>query len=99
MLSLERLRGIQWIPGDGQPTPDQWLPLLKRIRDGGKRVQVFVSPEGARRIVVLGAGRIVGDGSVADLLRTCPAFGQLFAEQLSPLASPGETVAGSLSGG
>jgi 5-methyltetrahydrofolate--homocysteine methyltransferase len=51
LLGLARLRGIQWIPGDGQPTPDQWLPLLKRIRDGGKLCQVFVRPEGARRIV------------------------------------------------
>jgi 5-methyltetrahydrofolate--homocysteine methyltransferase len=51
LLSLARLRGIQWIPGDGKPTPDQWLPLLKRIRDGGKRCQVFVTAEGARRIV------------------------------------------------
>jgi len=51
LLGLARLRGIQWIPGDGQPTPDQWLPLLKRIRDGGKLCQVFVCPEGARRIV------------------------------------------------
>jgi hypothetical protein len=51
LLALERLRGIQWIPGDGQPSPDQWLPLLKRIRDGGKLCQVFVRPEGARRIV------------------------------------------------
>ena len=51
LLAISRLRGIQWIPGDGQPTPDQWLPLLKRIRDGGKLCQVFVRPEGARRIV------------------------------------------------
>jgi len=51
LLSIPRLRGIQWIPGDGQPSPDQWLPLLKRIRDGGKLCQVFVSPEGALRIV------------------------------------------------
>ena len=51
LLSLSRLRGIQWIPGDGQPTPDQWLPLLKQLRDGGKLCQVFVSPEGALRIV------------------------------------------------
>jgi hypothetical protein len=51
LLSITRLRGIQWIPGDGQPTPDQWLPLLKRIRDGGKLCQVFVSAEGALRIV------------------------------------------------
>lgn len=51
LLSIQRLRGIQWIPGDGQPSPDQWLPLLKRIREGGKLCQVFVSPEGALRIV------------------------------------------------
>jgi len=51
LLAIPRLRGIQWIPGDGQPPADQWLPLLKRIRDGGKLCQVFVRPEGARRIV------------------------------------------------
>jgi hypothetical protein len=57
LLSIPRLRGIQWIPGDGQPPPDQWLPLLKRIRDGGKLCQVFVSPEGARTIVQNLGGR------------------------------------------
>jgi 5-methyltetrahydrofolate--homocysteine methyltransferase len=51
LLSIERLRGIQWISGDGQPSPDQWLGLLKRIRDGGKLCQVFVRPEGALHIV------------------------------------------------
>jgi hypothetical protein len=51
LLSLERLRGIQWIPGDGQPPPEKWLPLLKRIRDAGKLCQLYVSPEGARTIV------------------------------------------------
>jgi 5-methyltetrahydrofolate--homocysteine methyltransferase len=51
LLSLEKLKGIQWIPGDGQPPPEEWLPLLKRIRDGGKLCQVFVSAEGARTIV------------------------------------------------
>lgn len=51
LLGIERLRGIQWIPGDGAPPPEEWLPLLKRIRDGGKLCQVFVTPEGARRIV------------------------------------------------
>jgi 5-methyltetrahydrofolate--homocysteine methyltransferase len=51
LLSLERLRGIQWIPGDGQPSPEEWLSLLKRIRDAGKLCQLFVSPQGARTIV------------------------------------------------
>jgi hypothetical protein len=57
LLSLERLRGIQWIPGAGQPPPQEWLPLLKRIRDAGKLCQLYVSPEGAHAIVQALGGR------------------------------------------
>jgi len=51
LLSLDSLAGIQWIPGGGQPPSEEWMPLLKRIVDGGKRCQVFVGKEGARKIV------------------------------------------------
>jgi 5-methyltetrahydrofolate--homocysteine methyltransferase len=51
LLSLERLRGIQWIPGDGAPPPEQWLDLLKHIIDAGKLCQLYVTPEGAKTIV------------------------------------------------
>jgi 5-methyltetrahydrofolate--homocysteine methyltransferase len=51
LLSLERLHGIQWIPGAGQPPPVSWLPLLKRIIDAGKLCQLYVSAEDARTIV------------------------------------------------
>ena len=47
LLSIERLRGVQWQPGDGQPLADSWLPLLKRIRDAGKLCQVYVNRQGA----------------------------------------------------
>jgi len=70
LLSIPRLRGIQWIPGDGQPSPDHWLPLLKRIRDGGKLCQVFVTPAGARRIVRTLGGKgflLVIDSQTEDL--------------------------------
>ncbi len=50
LLSIENLRGIQWIPGDGQPPPENWLPLLKRIRDAGKLCQLFVTAAGALEI-------------------------------------------------
>lgn len=70
LLSIPRLRGIQWIPGDGQPPPDRWLPLLKRIRDGGKLCQVFVSPEGARTIVQ----NIGGRGFLLAIQHADPAF-------------------------
>lgn len=70
LLSIERLRGIQWIPGDGQPTPDRWLDLLKRIRDGGKLCQVFVDPEGALRIV----RNLGGKGFLLVVSASEPAF-------------------------
>lgn len=51
LLALPHLRGIQWIPGEGQPPPEQWLDLLNRIRAASKLCQLFVSPQGARTIV------------------------------------------------
>jgi len=51
LLTLPRLRGIQWVPGDGQPAAEHWLPLLRRILDAGKLCQVYVSAQGARTIV------------------------------------------------
>lgn len=57
LLSMESLAGIQWIPGAGQPEADQWLSLLKRIRDAGKLCQVFVNAKGAQTIVQELGGR------------------------------------------
>ncbi len=51
LLSLKRLRGIQWIPGDGSPPPEEWLPLLARIRAAGKLCQLNVTAAGAIKIV------------------------------------------------
>jgi len=45
LLAIPGLKGVQWIPGSGQPeaADPMWWPLLKRIRDAGKLVQ-FYSP-------------------------------------------------------
>ena len=51
LLSIEELDGIQWIPGDGQPPPEEWLSILERIRQAGKLCQLFVSAEGAKKII------------------------------------------------
>lgn len=81
LLSLKKLHGIQWIPGDGQPPPEGWLPLLKRIRDGGKLCQLFVTCQGARTIVRELGGRgfafyiteAMSQQDAADFLRTLAA--------------------------
>jgi hypothetical protein len=51
LLALPGLRGIQWQPGDGAPMADEWPDLLRRIRDAGKLCQVYVTCEGARRLL------------------------------------------------
>jgi len=50
ILGIENLHGVQWIPGDGAPPSEKWLPLLKRIRDAGKLCQVYVTAKGAQTI-------------------------------------------------
>lgn len=50
LLSIEKLRGIQWQPGDGQPRAEDWLDVLRCILDGGKLCQVFVTRDGAWQI-------------------------------------------------
>lgn len=50
LLAIKNLKGIQWIPGDGSPPPEDWLPLLKRIRDAGKLCQLYTTAEGALKI-------------------------------------------------
>jgi hypothetical protein len=51
LLAMPRLCGIQWVPTDRKPGSDEWLPLLKRIIDGGKLCQVYVTAEEALNIV------------------------------------------------
>lgn len=51
LLSLENLHGVQWIPGEGQPSPAAWLPLLQRIIEAGKLCQLYVSAQDAQTIM------------------------------------------------
>ena len=51
LLDMPRLRGVQWIPGAGNPAPEEWPDLLRRIIDAGKLCQLFVTAEGALTIV------------------------------------------------
>jgi len=44
------LRGIQWVPGAGEPPAEDWFPLLSKIRESGKLVQIFTSAQGALKI-------------------------------------------------
>jgi len=88
LLSIERLHGIQWIPGDGAPPPGDWLALLGRIRQGGKLCQVFVRPEGALKIVRNLGGKgflfvINHDGELDEPEDAAAFLGRLAREDVS----------------
>jgi 5-methyltetrahydrofolate--homocysteine methyltransferase len=51
LLEMPKLRGIQWIPGAGQPNAEEWLDVLKKIRDARKLCQIYVSREGMLKII------------------------------------------------
>lgn len=50
LLSINHLRGIQWQPGDGQPLAEGWLELIAKIRNSGKRCQIYTDCQGALTI-------------------------------------------------
>ncbi|MHB1355656.1 MAG: uroporphyrinogen decarboxylase/cobalamine-independent methonine synthase family protein [Anaerolineae bacterium] len=51
LLSIKRLRGIQWVQGDGAPPHEEWLDLFQRIRAGGKLCQIFTPASSALKLV------------------------------------------------
>jgi hypothetical protein len=80
LLSIQKLRGVQWVPGYGKPACENWLPLLKKIRDGGKLCQVTVQPQGAMTIMRELGGK--GFLFVIDEPQLTPAQGKAFLEAL-----------------
>jgi hypothetical protein len=70
MLDIDALKGIQWIPGAGQPPPAEWPDVLRRIRQAGKLCQISCSPDEALAVTRELGGRgfqlLVGANFDAD---------------------------------
>jgi len=41
LLSIDKLKAIQWQPGAGKDKLNQWYDVIKKIQDGGKSVQLY----------------------------------------------------------
>jgi len=41
LLSIPDLKGVQWVPGAGQPEITKWPDVYRRIHKAGKLIQVF----------------------------------------------------------
>lgn len=50
LLGIGALKGVQWVPGAGQPDASEWPEVLARIRAAGKLCQIHTSPEGAMKV-------------------------------------------------
>lgn len=45
LLKIDKLGGIQWVPGANTGPMIQWLPVLKRIQAAGKLLHLSVEPD------------------------------------------------------
>ncbi len=45
LLALDKLAGVQWVYGAGQPSAAHWLGVLQRIQQAGKLIQVHIVAE------------------------------------------------------
>jgi 5-methyltetrahydrofolate--homocysteine methyltransferase len=43
LLEIPELKGVQWVPGDGQPDITKWPEVYRKIHKAGKRIQFFTS--------------------------------------------------------
>lgn len=41
LLKIRGLKGVQWVPGDGQPSIPHWPDVYKKIHDAGKLIQIW----------------------------------------------------------
>lgn len=45
LLAVEKLKGIQWVYGAGQPTAAHWLDTLQKIQQAGKLIHIDAYPQ------------------------------------------------------
>lgn len=45
ILAMERLNGVQWVYGAGQPSARHWIHVLKKIQRAGKLIEITAEPE------------------------------------------------------
>ena len=41
LLSLPKLKAIQWVPGDGKPGPEAWPEVYEKVCAAGKNVMII----------------------------------------------------------
>jgi 5-methyltetrahydrofolate--homocysteine methyltransferase len=83
LLSIPELKGIQWVPGAGQPDITKWPDVYRKIRASGKRIQFYAGHGGhgwndidiiadqlgsGKGLIMIGNGNIEEEDKVHRLL-------------------------------
>lgn len=58
LLEIEKLKGVQWIPGEGRPGVRHWPDVYRKIHAAGKKIQLFGGPDALEAVA-----EQVGDAS------------------------------------
>lgn len=45
LLEIPNLNGIQWVYGAGQPSASHWIPILQKIQNAGKLINIGILPD------------------------------------------------------
>jgi hypothetical protein len=45
LLGVEKINGIQWVPGNGKPPAREWADVLKKIQKAGKCIEISCGPK------------------------------------------------------
>ena len=80
LLELETLDAIQWVPGAGAPSASGWIPLARRVLEGGKNLVLY--PTADELQPVLDQPACLGDLAVFVAAQVCGPTGK--AAELFP---------------
>lgn len=68
LLGIEKLTGIQWVPGDGQPDVTKWPEVYRKINKGSKLIQIWGRPWGENHNLDRIAGQISNPESIVFII-------------------------------
>jgi len=88
LLSIPELKGVQWVPGAGQPDTPEWPEVYRKIHAAGKSIQLWPTWKDGRHILEILAEQIgaldgviviggAGPEQADEVTRLCARYGAL----------------------
>ena len=73
LLTIDELKGVQWIPGAGAPGVESWPEVYRKIRGAGKLMQLFGSQSAMNWRVLDVLAEQLGDARGICMIADAPA--------------------------